>query len=722
MTKRRFKKKIIYSLIASLLVGISLFSNLGVGAAQARADVPQTPEKYESQSVLDDLSDMTIDGKEFSLSDYPKNAKDSPRILTFVEYCYAYNADMRGYYGLYIYVYNPQQIAFECNSGKNKLEMLAGSMQNYKKYDLQLLSMTMQAGYECRFCKFKVVFTEAQRTAILQDLNAESRVYNLSGIELLDPDGKNYPNATDYPVGGTDENGNPLGITYTYTGYAKGYGEKGTSESTLNCKVDGLETVSLEAHHTTYRPKGTAYSSGYKSKTVRNSLSSVYFAVPKNLRNNYDDLHAVHATWLEAETAPMLVTGNKDVYDNLLQFVGDRLAYTITKPKEGHVHASVDETYMKKAGLNFALHASEWGEISDLTPSDTEIVGTKIRYGTDSPGLSVDMCPCVIDDKKGKFCRYCNGVDNYSGWFGEQVREVDQLNWLFYAPGRVDVADRYCVASQELYNWVYKSFGKITNGIGTDYCKFKEHEAGAGDPWISEFYRIVHKKTELKHGNGVYLPLLDTLASSYRDEKIESDKYMSITSQEWAEKNWGWFWSEIVPDGEVKPISARAVYEVTDEDFASNDKTTICERLLISESDYEDFKKYYEENKENNRIYLFRFDTSEYISTELTEYAIADGPNGAYTTELDTNAYFCKEKIYLDFDIIDITVTKNGEEFVIGCVMSPIDIIPSTTPPPITTSDMPDWWITALITEVVLIVSFIGVVLVKRFIRGKFGK
>lgn len=706
MVKTRLKKfkKIIAVIFAALLHFSSMWN---VGAAQAGADVSRTPENYESQSVLDDLAGMTIDGKDFSLADFPKNTKDSPRILTFVEYCYAYNADMRGYYGLYIYLYNPQQIAFECVNGKNKLEMLAGDMQNYQKYDLQLLSVTTQAGYESRFYKFKVVFTETQRAEVLQALNAEIRVYNISGIELLDPNWVNYPNAHDYPVGGTDSNGNPLGMTYTYTGYAAGYGEKGTSEATLNCKVDGLETVSLEVKHTTYRPTGTAYSEGYKQYVVRDSLSSVYFAVPKNLRNYYDDLQAVHATWLEAETAPMLVTGNKDVYDNFFNFIGDKIYY------------GASDSYCPIYKVQNTTHTA-WGEVAPWVEPDLfgHIIPT-ISYAMGNHSAAIQETGENIP----------NGL-SYS--ITGQDRYVEQLNWLFYARGGIDVADRYCVSSEELYNWAYNTFAEITKGTGIDYGKQVEQdnalkeelENPSYDPWspvvpsnpiLAPNYPIMYfEQAELKNGNGLYLPLLDRLADSYREETITSDTEYSITSNEWVVKNWWWiisWYEQQIGDS----TNVRAIYEVTDEDFKSNDKKTICERLLISELDYENFKQYFEENKASNRIYLFRFDKSEFISTELVE--LTKG-----TSTIDTNAYFCKEKIYLDFDIIDITVTKNGEEFVIGCVMSPLDIFPSTTPPPLTTSDMPEWWIPALITEIVLIVSFIGVVLIKRFIREKFRK
>ena len=46
----------------------------------------------------------------------------------------------------------------------------------------------------------------------------------------------------------------------------------------------------------------------------------------------------------------------------------------------------------------------------------------------------------------------------------------------------------------------------------------------------------------------------------------------------------------------------------------------------------------------------------------------------------------------LDFDIIDVTMTKNGVDTVIPVVMSPVDLAADATPPVITNEDGAAWW------------------------------
>ena len=48
----------------------------------------------------------------------------------------------------------------------------------------------------------------------------------------------------------------------------------------------------------------------------------MYFSVPKDVVAEYGGLSAVHATWLDAVLAPILVTGNKDAYDAILPYLG----------------------------------------------------------------------------------------------------------------------------------------------------------------------------------------------------------------------------------------------------------------------------------------------------------------------------------------------------------------------------------------------------------------
>ena len=56
-------------------------------------------------------------------------------------------------------------------------------------------------------------------------------------------------------------------------------------------------------------------------------------------------------------------------------------------------------------------------------------------------------------------------------------------------------------------------------------------------------------------------------------------------------------------------------------------------------------------------------------------------------SEKDSNSYFFQQTVNLDFDIIDVTFSRNGVETVIPVVMDPIDNIPDGTPPVYTQSD-----------------------------------
>ena len=61
---------------------------------------------YDQTNVLDDLTNATIGGEPFDLSEYPYNERGKPQIVAFTEYAYSFYSDSRENYGLYVYVYN----------------------------------------------------------------------------------------------------------------------------------------------------------------------------------------------------------------------------------------------------------------------------------------------------------------------------------------------------------------------------------------------------------------------------------------------------------------------------------------------------------------------------------------------------------------------------------------------------------------------------------------
>ena len=134
-----------------------------------------------------------------------------------------------------------------------------------------------------------------------------------------------------------------------------------------------------------------------------------------------------------------------------------------------------------------------------------------------------------------------------------------------------------------------------------------------------------------------------------------------------------------------------AIYAVQESDL-SGTKAEVAKKLYISEADYDDFYDYYMDNKDFCTVYLFRYQTSDYISQEATLYEYY--PNGSiFTTgkgwqKNDTNAYFFQQTVNLDFDIIDVTFSNGITETIMPVASDPIDIIPDATPPLVTQSDM----------------------------------
>lgn len=170
--------------------------------------------------------------------------------MNVVEYCYSFRVNMRDNYGLYLYFYNPQSLDIVTDSHANKVQMAVsyGTDKNgdtipaaYEKFDLQFCSVSTEKNYYHLFYKFKVIdHKSADGKTIAERVNSNERRYDISGVELLT---KGESNATEYTVGGT----------YTFTGYAKGYGADVEAESNLICSVRNLETVRL-----VYRARTTA--------------------------------------------------------------------------------------------------------------------------------------------------------------------------------------------------------------------------------------------------------------------------------------------------------------------------------------------------------------------------------------------------------------------------------------------------------------------------------
>ena len=120
MTIRSIKARLAAFLLVLLVCFGAVMGGQGFLSAFAATDV-QTA--YENTNVLDNLDGATIGGKAFDIADYPHNDEGRPQIISLVEFCYSYYADKQSDFGLYVYVYNPQDIAFDMATDRNKIQI-----------------------------------------------------------------------------------------------------------------------------------------------------------------------------------------------------------------------------------------------------------------------------------------------------------------------------------------------------------------------------------------------------------------------------------------------------------------------------------------------------------------------------------------------------------------------------------------------------------------------
>lgn len=295
MQNSKILKRIIYTIIAALLCVVAVIC--GQLNSSAFADTTDgVRAAYENTNVWDNLQGSTIGGNTFNIEDYPHNENGKPQILSFVEFCYSCYSDKQDDFGLYVYVYNPQDIAFDTNTERNKIQFRCGNLQS-AKYTLEFLNYSKAAGYEGRFYKFKILLSQTENRNILKSLNENSRVYEITEIELVVKG-----SVTAYPCG----------AKYTYSGYVKGYGSELAESDTLSCIVDGFDKcIDLNVKHTYYRPQGDYYN-GEQSQ-----LNSCYFRVPNKYFEDYGELSKIICEWYEYFTKPILVTEDSYTFNKI---------------------------------------------------------------------------------------------------------------------------------------------------------------------------------------------------------------------------------------------------------------------------------------------------------------------------------------------------------------------------------------------------------------------
>lgn len=579
--------------------------------------------EFDKTNVLDDLISSTDNGQAFDIKDYPYDESKDVHVINFVEYCYSYKANMRSNYGLYIYIYNPKGLNISTTSKSNKIQMATkydadGNPTDYTKFDLQFLSKSEESNYKNLFYKFKVVDKKMDGKTFAERVNSNERRYDVSGIELTT---YGADNATDYPVNGT----------YIFTGFAQGYGPDANAKSTLQSKVEYLETISLDVKHTFYRTKTSVKGAGYQ-----NQLDTVYFSVPQRFFDTYGKLQRIKAEWYEYKTKDIVVTSHQDFYDKAYPYLGIQTGefdqFGMTKYNKD-IYYSLGQNAGDAGGMNMA----KWG------------------WNLGSGFLHVPA-PALY------YLFKVNDISEYDPY--------------------ADIVSIGGVESNALYNYI-KNYTKTFNN-GTLPIKEGTISADLFESDIDDYRKLDTEYGNIQQGYSYY----------DFDADVDLQKLSSWQEgnpsfwDNWT--NWG-LWDAMfgkIPEEESRTVSP--IYTLKDGDL-NGTNSEIAERLLINANDVNALKTYHTQAKKDDCVtVLFRFATSDYYSAAVDIMELGKGFLGSdkYTKG---QAYRAYESVFLDFDIIQLTFNRDGVYKVISVVSSPIDVVNAVTPPVQMPDDIP-WW------------------------------
>ena len=273
------------------------------------------------------------------------------------------------------------------------------------------------------------------------------------------------------------------------------------------------------------------------------------------------------------------------------------------------------------------------------------------------------------------------------------------------------------------YDWVYNAHpGDTTHAEANIYCQRLNWLFSTNGSSISEYVVSAQRLQEYvdtydKSADSGYLPIAgkringdlfetglsaDRAAVSYlgndiHHKQVNFDANDEFNMLNYDESNSGWLkffqglfgFAPSETDESYKGISP--IHEVTAEDMAQTD---ISKRLLIDGRDepLQKFKDFYNaavNNKKNpKRVILLRFAQTDFMRLPVMAYNNHTGTN--LDKKYGASTYVVQESVFYNFDILELTFSREGNYTVIPVVHNPIDIYNDITLPK--NPNNPDWW------------------------------
>ncbi len=285
----------------------------------AAAFPPVTAYAAEGTTAFDRTA-VEEDLREVDLTAYPADPEGEVGLVKthgLIEYAFSVDPAIAGeYYGVYLYLYNPAQLAFERETVAATATVAvaydgAGKPIDYARRELVLLDMSKDKRFlKCKFTGGAELYNRALTYAAAHD---GERRYDVSDVTLTGRDGaKTYE----------------IGATFVATGFSQGCAPDKNAPADLTIQATDLKVIPLDVYPTQYVTGADTAGAGKQY-----ILSSVYFSVPQEYMQDYGALTFVKAEWYEYRTTPIFVTTSNEIYDTVESYLG----YTLDG-ENGSIH------------------------------------------------------------------------------------------------------------------------------------------------------------------------------------------------------------------------------------------------------------------------------------------------------------------------------------------------------------------------------------------------
>ncbi len=271
-----------------------------------------------------------------------------------------------------------------------------------------------------------------------------------------------------------------------------------------------------------------------------------------------------------------------------------------------------------------------------------------VDIGADHQDCDLDYCFGIGRSAGGQYLLFDQAYNMKWKSSQDYNEAITKISWLFDSEGS-DVFN-YTLPSERIEEYLYSYGGDrsdlLTENVGDD----------------RSVYNLV-------------------------DFDADEDAF-DFTAYEPDVKGLGQLWDYLFKEDQAVLQDVAPIIAISSKDL-SGTAESVSERLLVGEADVSDIKTYVANAEANDQtVFLFRFACTEYYSEEVNVYKYENHWSDGVPLNHNFNniglmdcAYVAQENVFLGFDIIQLTFNADGVYTVIPVVASPVDIIPSVTPP-----------------------------------------